>query len=189
MYRDRDLVVKCAPGINFDELWRLGFRGETEITSLAGNVLKFDDLDSSTAGSRLRGHLALTLGAETNVEGDLGLDTIDLAPGFALAIVTNQQGIGLGYYTTGQMIAVNRQLFRALSPYGVRISKIYFCPHTAADQCECRKPQGELIRRALRRMDAEIGHKRAKLHPADKQLRVGRAVKAANVRPGEGHAR
>ena len=54
--------------------------------SLAGNMLKFEDLDSSTAGSRLRGHLALTLGAETNVEGDLGLDTIDLAPGFALAI-------------------------------------------------------------------------------------------------------
>jgi hypothetical protein len=54
--------------------------------SLAGNMLKFEDLDSSTAGSRLRGHLALTLGAETNVEGDIGLDTIDLTPGFALAI-------------------------------------------------------------------------------------------------------
>jgi len=69
--------------------------------SLAGNVLKFDDLDSSTAGSRLRGRLALTLGAETNVEGDLGLDTIDLAPGFALAIgaaghdVTEPLGSGL----------------------------------------------------------------------------------------------
>jgi large subunit ribosomal protein L24 len=69
--------------------------------SLAGNVLKFEDLDSSTAGSRLRGHLALTLGAETNVEGDLGLDTIDLGPGFALAIgaadhdVTEPLGAGL----------------------------------------------------------------------------------------------
>jgi AsmA-like C-terminal region/AsmA family len=58
----------------------------TSRVSLAGNSLKLDDLDSSSAGARLRGHLALTLGAETNVEGDLGLDTIDLAPGFALAI-------------------------------------------------------------------------------------------------------
>ncbi len=38
VYRDRDLVVKCAPGIDFDELSRLGFSGEIEVTSLAGSV-------------------------------------------------------------------------------------------------------------------------------------------------------
>jgi hypothetical protein len=38
VYRDRHLVVKCAPGIDFDELSRLGFRGEIEITSLGGSV-------------------------------------------------------------------------------------------------------------------------------------------------------
>ena len=38
--------------------------------------------------------------------------------GFALAIVTNQQGIGLGYLTRQQMIAVNQKLFRALAPLG-----------------------------------------------------------------------
>jgi hypothetical protein len=37
-YRDRDLVVKCAPGIDFDELGRLGFSGEIEVTSLYGSV-------------------------------------------------------------------------------------------------------------------------------------------------------
>lgn len=72
------------------------------------------------------------------------------AAGFALAIVTNQQGIGLGYYSAQEMIAVNQQIFRALSPYGVRISKVYFCPHSAAEQCACRKPQGGMIRRAMR---------------------------------------
>jgi rfaE bifunctional protein nucleotidyltransferase chain/domain len=72
------------------------------------------------------------------------------AAGFALAIVTNQQGIGLGYYTTGDLIAVNQQLFRALGPFGVRIAKIYFCPHSAADECACRKPGTAMITRALR---------------------------------------
>lgn len=38
VYRDRDLVVKCAPGIDFDGLTELGFRGEIELTSLAGSV-------------------------------------------------------------------------------------------------------------------------------------------------------
>ena len=55
-------------------------------SSLAGGKLTFDDLDSSIAGSRLRGRIALTLGDERNVEGEVGLDTLDLAPAFALAI-------------------------------------------------------------------------------------------------------
>jgi len=38
VYRGRELVVKAAPGIDFDELSRLGFHGEIEVTSLAGSV-------------------------------------------------------------------------------------------------------------------------------------------------------
>jgi THUMP domain-like len=38
VYRGRALVVKAAPGIDFDELSRLGFDGEIEVTSLAGSV-------------------------------------------------------------------------------------------------------------------------------------------------------
>lgn len=54
--------------------------------SLVGDKLTFDDLDSIVAGSRLRGHLALTLADEKSVEGELGLDRITLAPIFATAI-------------------------------------------------------------------------------------------------------
>ena len=38
VYANRDLVVKCAPGIDFDQVRRLGFAGEIEVTSLAGGV-------------------------------------------------------------------------------------------------------------------------------------------------------
>jgi uncharacterized protein involved in outer membrane biogenesis len=54
--------------------------------SLAGNKLTLTDLDSIVARSRLRGHLALTLDAEKEVDGEVGLDTLDLAPALALAI-------------------------------------------------------------------------------------------------------
>jgi len=54
--------------------------------SLAGSRLTFDGLDSTIAGSRLRGHLAVTLDGERSVEGELGLDALDLAPAFALAL-------------------------------------------------------------------------------------------------------
>jgi hypothetical protein len=38
VYRGRDLVVKCAPGVDFGQLAELGFSGEVQITSLAGSV-------------------------------------------------------------------------------------------------------------------------------------------------------
>jgi hypothetical protein len=38
VYRSRDLVVKCAPGIDFDAVARLGFEGEIEVTSYRGSV-------------------------------------------------------------------------------------------------------------------------------------------------------
>ncbi|WP_298275602.1 AsmA-like C-terminal region-containing protein [uncultured Bradyrhizobium sp.] len=54
--------------------------------TLAGDRLTFDDLDSIVAGSRLRGRLALTLGDQKSVDGEVGLDQITLAPIFAAAI-------------------------------------------------------------------------------------------------------
>ncbi|MFL6839034.1 MAG: AsmA-like C-terminal region-containing protein, partial [Bradyrhizobium sp.] len=54
--------------------------------ALAGSRLTFDDLDSIIAGSRLRGHLVLTLGEEKRIEGEVGLDQLALAPLFSLAI-------------------------------------------------------------------------------------------------------
>ena len=54
--------------------------------SLAGHKLTFDDLDGTLAGSRLRGHLAIGLADEKTVEGEVGLDALDLAPAFALAV-------------------------------------------------------------------------------------------------------
>ena len=76
------------------------------------------------------------------------------AAGLRLAIVTNQQGIGLGYYTAQDFIAVNQRLLRELGARGVRISKIYFCPHSLGEQCSCRKPATGMITRAMRDFDA-----------------------------------
>ena len=60
--------------------------GLSSRVSLPGSRLSFDDLDSAIAGSRLRGRLVVKLDDEKNVEGEIGLDALDLAPAFALAI-------------------------------------------------------------------------------------------------------
>jgi rfaE bifunctional protein nucleotidyltransferase chain/domain len=75
--------------------------------------------------------------------------------GYRLVIVTNQQGIGLGYFDVREFIAVNTALFRLLTPFGVTISRIYYCPHSAADACDCRKPGPGLLLRALREFGVE----------------------------------
>jgi uncharacterized protein involved in outer membrane biogenesis len=54
--------------------------------ALAGNKLILDDLDSVVAGSRLRGHLTLTLDEPREVDGDVGLDMLDVAPVLVLAL-------------------------------------------------------------------------------------------------------
>jgi uncharacterized protein involved in outer membrane biogenesis len=58
----------------------------TSRVSLLAGKLTFEDLDGAMAGSRLRGRVSLTLDDERNVEGEIGLDALDLAPAFALAI-------------------------------------------------------------------------------------------------------
>ncbi|MFT4118896.1 AsmA-like C-terminal region-containing protein [Bradyrhizobium sp.] len=54
--------------------------------NLVGNRLTFDDLDSTVAGSHLRGHLAMTLDQDRSVDGEVGLDTLDLGPALAVAL-------------------------------------------------------------------------------------------------------
>jgi rfaE bifunctional protein nucleotidyltransferase chain/domain len=78
-----------------------------------------------------------------------GLSDLQRA-GFTLVLITNQQGIGLGYYTEAEFIQVNQALFRQFAPAGIRISRIYYCPHSLAEDCECRKPGKLLLENALR---------------------------------------
>ncbi|MBI2508207.1 HAD-IIIA family hydrolase [Candidatus Woesearchaeota archaeon] len=68
--------------------------------------------------------------------------------GCKLMIVTNQPGIGLGYFTKEDFFKVNLHMFKQLSQQIIQIDKIYFCPHTVAENCECRKPKIGLIERA-----------------------------------------
>ncbi|MGA2994925.1 AsmA-like C-terminal region-containing protein [Bradyrhizobium sp.] len=60
--------------------------GLSSRVSLAGGKVTFDDIDGAIAGSRLRGRIAMTLDGERRIDGEVGLDTLDLAPAFALML-------------------------------------------------------------------------------------------------------
>ena len=95
--------------------------------SLAGTKLSFDDIDGSLAGSRLRGHLAIDLGGDRSVDGELGLDTIDLAPAFRLAIgsegrdATDPLGAG---WLRGWQGRIAFQALRGTLPGGIELRPV-----------------------------------------------------------------
>ncbi len=63
-------------------------------------------------------------------------------------IVTNQSGIGRGYFGVGAFLLVQARLEELLAAEGARIDAAYFCPHAPDEGCPCRKPGLELYQRA-----------------------------------------
>jgi D-glycero-D-manno-heptose 1,7-bisphosphate phosphatase len=72
------------------------------------------------------------------------------AAGFKLAVVTNQSGIGRGFYDEETLDAIHAELQRQV---GGIIDAFYFCPHLPDVGCECRKPKLKMIEDA----DRELG--------------------------------
>lgn len=60
--------------------------------------------------------------------------------GKRLFCVTNQSGIGRGYYTQAHFQAVQKRLEDLLVPFGAKFTETAFCPHAPNDNCACRKP-------------------------------------------------
>ncbi|HNR98021.1 MAG TPA: HAD-IIIA family hydrolase [Planctomycetota bacterium] len=69
--------------------------------------------------------------------------------GLRLIVVTNQPGIGMGYFTLEDFFRVNSRMLGLLAKEGVMIDAVYFCPHSPALACGCRKPATGLFARAL----------------------------------------
>ncbi len=76
--------------------------------------------------------------------------------GYRLVIVTNQGGIGLGYFTKNDFYRVNKKMLTEVSRAGILIDKIYFCPHSLAEDCPCRKPKTALVMRAKEELNIDL---------------------------------
>jgi len=70
--------------------------------------------------------------------------------GLPVIVVTNQSGVGRGYFPESLVHSVNELMKKDLAAAGARIDAVYYCPHTSADRCDCRKPKTSLLERAAR---------------------------------------
>jgi len=79
--------------------------------------------------------------------------------GYRLFIITNQSGIARGYFSEDDMHRFNDAILNLLLKEGIKIEKIYFCPHHPdhTGECGCRKPRPGLFQKAKKEYNIDMG--------------------------------
>lgn len=68
--------------------------------------------------------------------------------GYLLIIITNQSGIGRGYFSEQEYLEFQDWIDKQFIENGINITETYYCPHVEADECDCRKPKLALFEEA-----------------------------------------
>lgn len=85
--------------------------------------------------------------------------------GYLLIVITNQSGIGRGYYSEEDFQKLNDWMVTTLREQGITIADVYYCPHLPDAQveeyrkeCSCRKPKLGMYQQAILDYNIQIGH-------------------------------
>ena len=65
--------------------------------------------------------------------------------GYKIAVVTNQSGIGRGFYTEETLASIHKKMHAQLAEVNGVIDKIVYCPHLPTVGCHCRKPKPGML--------------------------------------------
>ncbi len=106
---------------------------------------------------------------------------------FIFFIVTNQSGIGRGYYTEEDFHKFNDHLIKLLKNESIDIIKTYFCPHLTEDYCECKKPKTKFIKEIIKEFDVNL--KESWMfgdHPSDIQFGINGGCRTVFLTSGHG---
>lgn len=76
--------------------------------------------------------------------------------GYRVAVATNQAGIGRGLFDMATLNAINDKMMEMVFRQGGRIDALFFCPHTALEQCGCRKPRTGMFEEIAARFHTDL---------------------------------
>ena len=65
--------------------------------------------------------------------------------GWHVVIASNQSGLGRGLFDIESLNAIHAKMHKLLAMQGGRIDAVFYCPHTAEENCHCRKPEPGLF--------------------------------------------
>lgn len=76
--------------------------------------------------------------------------------GYKLIIISNQSGIGRGYFTESEYLKFQDYILKLLDDKGASIDASYYCPHIGNANCSCRKPKTGLFIKAAIDFDIDF---------------------------------
>lgn len=76
--------------------------------------------------------------------------------GWRVVVATNQSGIGRGLFDMATLNAINDRMMEQVFRQGGRIDAVFFCPHTAAENCACRKPRTGMLEEIAARFHTDL---------------------------------
>ena len=99
--------------------------------------------------------------------------------GYRVVVASNQSGIGRGLFDMGALNAINEKMYRALAQVGGRIDALFYCPHAAEADCDCRKPKPGMFLDIAQRFNVDL----AGVPSVGDSLRDLQAAAAARAQP------
>ena len=63
---------------------------------------------------------------------------------YRIIVITNQSGIGRGFYTLKEFYRLSFKMINMFEDYGINL-EVRYCPHTPEDNCRCRKQFSQKI--------------------------------------------
>lgn len=84
------------------------------------------------------------------------VEGLKLLKNFKLFIITNQSGIGRGYFKFEDFLNYNNKVVEELEKHNIKIEKTYVCPHAPEENCECRKPKAKMIKDAAKEFGIDL---------------------------------
>lgn len=98
------------------------------------------------------------------------VEGLKLLKKYKLFIVTNQSGIGRGYFKFEDFLEYNNRVVEELKKYSIKIEKTYVCPHAPEENCECRKPKTKFLKDAEKEFGIDLSKS---FMIGDKKIDVG----------------
>lgn len=69
--------------------------------------------------------------------------------GYEIHVISNQGCVSRGLLSWAQLQEMTARMLDRVSASGGRIWGVHYCPHQTSDACACKKPQPQLLWRAL----------------------------------------